>query len=195
MELTELKDIWSQFDNKINENTRLNKEILKNFIISNTEKKIDWIKIKAIFNLILPIPIIIFIALPRINFSTEIDFLIGLTMFLSVFVMTYYWAIKYYLILNKIDFSLPITSIKKGLMRLEKFKLKITKIGFLLMPVALIGVFLSADIPFFDKNMIVVYILIISVMISSIYITFKHGVFNRFRKINHEIDKIMELES
>jgi hypothetical protein len=195
MELTELQNIWSQFDNKINENTRLNKEILKNFIISNTEKKIDWIKIKAIFNLILPVPIIIFIALPRIIFSTEIDFLIGLTMFLSVFVLTYYWAIKYFLILNKIDFSLPITSIKKGLMKLEKFKLKITKIGFLLMPVALIGVFLSADIPFFDKNMIVVYILIISVMISSIYITFKHGVFNRFRKINHEIDKIMELES
>lgn len=195
MELTELQNIWSQYDNKINENTRLNKEILKNFIISNTEKKIDWIKIKAIFNLILPIPIIIFIALPRINFSTELDFLIGLTMFISVFVLTYYWAIKYYLILNKIDFSLPITSIKKGLMRLEKFKLKITKIGFLLMPVALIGVFLSADIPFFDKNMIVVYILIISVMISSIYITFKHGVFNRFRKINHEIDKVMELES
>lgn len=195
MELTELQNIWSQFDNKINENTRLNKQILKNFIISNTEKKIDWIKIKAIFNIILPIPIIIFIALPRINFSTEIDFLIGLTMFLSVFVLTYYWAIKYYLILNKIDFSLPITSIKKGLMRLEKFKLKITKIGFLLMPVALIGVFLSADIPFFNKNMIVVYILIISVMISSIYITFKHGVFNRFRKINQEIDKIMELES
>lgn len=195
MELTELQNIWSQFDNKINENTRLNKEILKNFIISNTEKKIDWIKIKAIINLILPIPIIIFIALPRINFSTEIDFLIGLTMFLSVFVLTYYWAFKYYLILNKIDFSLPITSIKKGLMRLEKFKLKITKIGFLLMPIALIGVFLSADIPFFDKNMIIVYILIISVMISSIYITFKHGVFNRFRKINHEIDKIMELES
>lgn len=195
MELTELQNIWSQYDNKINENTRLNKELLKNFIITNTEKKIDWIKIKAIFNLILPIPIIIFIALPRIKFSIEIDFLIGLTMFLSVFVLTYYWAIKYYLILSKIDFSLPITSIKKGLMRLEKFKLKITKIGFLLMPVALIGVFLSADISFFDKNMIVVYILIISVMISSIYITFKHGVFNRFRKINHEIDKIMELES
>jgi len=195
MELTDLQNIWSQYDNKINENTRLNKEILKNFIISKTEKKIDWIKIKAIFNLLIPIPIIIFIALPRINFSTEIDFLIGISMFLSVSILTYYWAIKYYLILDKIDFSLPITFIKKDLMRLEKFKLKITKIGFILMPIALIGIFLSADIPFFDKNMIVFYILIVTVMIMSIYVTFKHGIFNRFKKINLEIEKIMELES
>lgn len=195
MELAELQNIWSQYDNKINENTRLNKEILKNFIISKMEKKIDWIKIKAIFNLFLPIPIIIFIALPRIKFSTEIDFLVGLTMFLSIFILTYYWAIKYYLLLEKIDFSLPVTSIKKYLMRLEKFKLKITKIGSILMPFALIGVFLSGDIPFFDKNMIVVYVLMITVMVLSIYITFKHGIFNRFRKINHEIEKIMELES
>lgn len=63
------------------------------------------------------------------------------------------------------------------------------------MPIVLIGVFLSSDIPFFNKYMIVFYILIIIVMFISIYITFKHGIFNRFKKINHEIDKIIELES
>ena len=40
MELVELQNIWQEYDKKISENTRLNKEILKVDVTFKTPKKI-----------------------------------------------------------------------------------------------------------------------------------------------------------
>ena len=74
------------------------------------EKKINWIKIEAGFNLILPIVLILGILLPRVEYRTESDFYIGFILFGIVSVISYYWAIRYYLLINKIDFKNSITS-------------------------------------------------------------------------------------
>jgi acyl-ACP thioesterase len=52
MELIELQNIWVQYDKKLTDNTRLNKEILRRMLISKPEKRLNWIKISAGFNLI-----------------------------------------------------------------------------------------------------------------------------------------------
>ena len=49
MELLELQNIWQEYDKKISENTRLNKEILRLMLISKPQKRLNWIKIKAGF--------------------------------------------------------------------------------------------------------------------------------------------------
>ncbi len=47
MELTELQNIWQEYDKKISENTRINKEILRLILLEKPRKRLNWIKIKA----------------------------------------------------------------------------------------------------------------------------------------------------
>ena len=195
MELIELQNIWQQYDKKISENINLNKEILRKMLQSKPEKKIRWIKLKAGFNLILPIVIISVLLIPNVVFRNEISFYTGFFLFASFALITYYWAIMYYLLLNKIDFNNPITLIKKDIKQVEKYKIKVTKFSYIFAPFGLTGVFLIANMPILSKHSILPISLIILVFLFSIFITFKFSIFERFAKINREIEEIENLEN
>ena len=195
MELIELQNIWQQYDKKISENINLNKEILRRMLQSKPEKTITWIKLKVVFNLILPIVIISVMMIPNVVFRNEISFYTGLLLFASFALITYYWNIQYYLILNKIDFNNPITSIKKDIKQIEKYKIKVTKFSYILAPFGLTGVFLIANMLILSKHSILPISLIILVFLFSVYITFKFSIFERFAKINKEIEEIEKLEN
>jgi hypothetical protein len=47
MELAELQNIWQEYDKKLSENTRLNKEILRLILIEKPQRRLNWIRIKA----------------------------------------------------------------------------------------------------------------------------------------------------
>jgi len=194
MELIELQNIWQQYDKKLSENTRLNKEILKRMLKSKPEKKVIWIKIRAAFNLILPIALVLGILVPRVEFRNETSFYLGITLFGLFFLLTYYWAIRYYLLINKIDFANSITEIRKDIKETEKYKIKITKFGYLFLPLAMIGIFLIAQIPILSKGSFLPISLIILVFITSIYYTFKCSILERYKKLSSEIDEIEQLE-
>ena len=51
-----------------------------------------------------------------------------------------------------------------------------------------------ANIPILSKHSFLPISLIISVFIISIYVTFKYSIFERFKKLNMEIDEIEQLE-
>jgi hypothetical protein len=194
MELIELQNIWQQYDKKLSENTRLNKEILKMMLKSKPEKRVTWIKITAAWRLLLPIVIILVMMVPRVEFRNETSFYVGFLLFGPFALLTYYWAIRYYLLINKIDFSNTVATIKKNIKEVEKYKIKMTKYGCILSPFGLIGVFLIANIPILSKHSLLPISLIISVFIISLYVTFKYSIFERFKKLNMEIDEIEQLE-
>jgi hypothetical protein len=194
MELIELQNLWQQYDKKLSENTRLNKEILKMMLKSKPEKSVTWIKLKAAFNLLLPIVIILVMMVPRVEFRNETSFYVGVLLFGPFALLTYYWAIRYYLLVNKIDFNNSIATIKKNIKEVEKYKIKMTKFGYLFSPFAMVGVFMIANIPILSKHSLLPISLIISVFIISIYVTFKYSIFERFKKLNMEIDEIEQLE-
>jgi hypothetical protein len=194
MELIELQDIWQQYDKKLSENTRLNKEILKMILKSKPEKRVTWIKLTAAYRLLFPIVIILVMMVPRVEFRNETSFYVGFLLFGPFALLTYYWAIRYYLLINKIDFSNSIATIKKNIKEVEKYKIKMTKYGCILSPFGLTGVFLIANIPILSKHSFLPISLIISVFIISIYVTFKYSIFERFKKLNMEIDEIEQLE-
>ena len=195
MELDELQNIWLQYDRKITDNTHLNKEILKRMLISKPEKRLNWIKIKAGFNVLSPVILILLIKVMDMKFSLTSNFYIGLSMFLTLFLINYIWNIRYFLLIRKIDFSGAILSIKKQIAELEKYKIKTTKIRYLIMPFAIIGIFfMIIQKPIFNTESIVMFALIILVYITSIYYTFKYSISEQFRKLNKEIFEIEELE-
>ena len=195
MELDELQNIWLQYDRKITDNTQLNKEILKRMLMSKPEKRLNWIKIKAGFNVLSPAILILLIKVMDMKFSLTSNFYIGLSMFLTLFIINYIWNIRYFLLIRKIDFSGAILLIKKQIAELEKYKIKTTKIRYLLMPFSIIGIFfMLIQKPIFNTESIVMFVLIILVYISSIYYTFKYSISEQFRKLNKEIFEIEELE-
>jgi hypothetical protein len=197
MELVELQNIWQEYDKKISENTRLNKEILRLMLLSKPQKRLNWIKIKAGLNIFSPILFVMILLVLDVQFSSTINFYIGLGIFLPVYAITYIWDIRYFKLIRSTDFSMSVLSIKKVIAELEKYKIKTTRLRYLLMPFAMIGFLLMIihKITFsFNLVFISPLLLIILVFISSMYFTFKYSIYERFRKLNKEIDDLEQLE-
>lgn len=194
MELEELKTIWSQHEKTLVENTVLNRTLLKKLLIKNTEKRIDWLKIRSLVGLILPFILIIFIVIPRIQFTLEFDFLIGLILFIPLYVLSYTWAIKLYIHIERVNPNSPLTTARKQLKLVEKYKLKITKDNYILAPFMVIGIFLSAGIPFFSAKMIPFYVLMVISLLIGMYVRSKYGLVAQVRSIEKEIEEISRLE-
>jgi uncharacterized membrane protein len=191
MELAELEQIWKEYDKKIADNILLNREILKHILISKPEKQFNWIKIKAIFNLFSPFILFILLAVMDVQFDITVRFYVGLSLFTILYILTYIWDIKYYLLIRKIDFSKKILAIKKDVAELEKYKIKTTRIKYVLMPFAIVGILLMLiQHPVINNESVVMFALIIIVFCLSAYYTLKYSIFERFRKLNKEIEEV-----
>lgn len=194
MELSELQNLWLNNDQKLKENLRLNREILRQLLQRKPERRISWLKFHSSFRVILPL-IILPIFISQIKFRNEPSFYIGIFLFGSFSTLTYVWAIKYFLKVMKIDFSNQLVLLKKQITELEKSKLKTTKIAYLLVPIALIGIYLIADIRIYKINFYSLSSLFLTMIVfaSSVYITFKYSISHRFRKLNQEITELENL--
>jgi len=144
--------------------------------------------------LILPVVIILAIVVTRLEIRNEIGFYIGLLLFVPFAIVTYYWAIRYYQLVNKIDFTKPVTEIKIDIKKVEIYKIKKTKFGYIYSPLAMIGIFLIADIPLWSECSFLPIFLIAVVFTFSIFYTFKYSIFERFKKLSMEISEIEQLE-
>jgi hypothetical protein len=197
MELSELQNIWQEYDKKISENTRINREILRLILLEKPRKRLNWIKIKAGTWLFSPVMFVFLILILDVQFNISTRFFIGLGLFLPVYIINYIWDIKYFTLIREIDFTMPVLSIKRIIAELEKYKIKTTKIRYLLMPLAMVGFLLMIirKITFsFDFFSILPLILIVLVFFSSMYFTFKYSIYERFKKLNKNIDEIVQLE-
>jgi len=197
MELTELQNIWQEYDKKISENTRLNKEILRLILLEKPQRRLNWIKIKAGLWIFSPVLFVSLILILNVQFNISTRFFIGLGLFLPVYIITYIWDIRYFKLIRGIDFAMPVLSIRKVITELEKYKIKTTKIRYLLMPLAMAGFLLMIihKITFsFDFLSILPLLLIILVFFLSMYFTFKYSIYKRFIKLNKDIDEIEQLE-
>lgn len=197
MELSELQNIWQEYDKKISQNTRLNKEILRLMLLSKPRRRLNWIRIRAVISIFSPIIFVIVLLVLKVPFNIGPSFYIGLAMFLPVYIITYIWDIEYFKLIRKIDFSMPVLTLKKEIAQLEKYKIKKTQIRYILMPFAVAGFLLmiihSMNFSFNFVSMIPL-ILMILVFLSSMYITFKYSIYERFQKLNKDIDEIEQLE-
>jgi len=195
MELAELQNLWTKQDETMKENVRLNREILRQLLQQKPERRILWIKFHSIYELILPL-ILLPIFIPGMQFRDEFTFYLGALLFGTFCAVTYWWAIRYFLLVMKIDFSSSIIILKRQIAELEKNKLKTKKIGFLLFPFVLIGIFMLGGfrINEFTFFSMLPLLLILVVFSASVYITFKYSIFERFRKLNQEITELERLE-
>mgnify|MGYP001766930032 FL=1 len=196
MEINELQMLWQQQNTHILENTRINKEVLKRILIMNPEKRINREKIKSLINLISPIALVIFIFIPNFHYRDTVIYITGLLMFVTVFFLIYYWQVTYFFLLRKVDFSATIVVIKKQIATMEKYKIKSTKLKYALMPIAILGIFgMLIQKPNFNKESIVLIVLIVAVFTASALVTFKISIKEQFRQLNKEINEVEKIEA
>jgi hypothetical protein len=197
MELSELQNIWQDYDKKISQNTRLNKEILRLMLISKPRRRLNWIKIIAGLRIFSPLVFVTVLLILDVHFQISLSFYIGLAMFLPVITITYIWDIKYFILIRKIDFSMPVLTLKKEIAQLEKYKIKKTRIRYMLGPFAMAGFLMMIIHKInFSLNFISMLplLLMILVFLSSMYVTFKYSIYERFKRLNKDIYDIERLE-
>ncbi|MDL2215183.1 hypothetical protein LJC00_03245 [Dysgonomonas sp. OttesenSCG-928-M03] len=195
MELIELENIWKEYDRKIADNTRLNKEMLKRMLTVRPERRLNWMKIKSTINLFSPLILLIITLLMNIRFSFPVvNFFIGLGLFIPVYTLSYFWDIKYYLKVKEINFTDATLTTKRKIIELEKYKVRLTRIRTMLMPLAISGALLMLfNISFLNRQFIIFLVLTTLVYIASSYYRFK-SVYEWFKILNKEIEEIENLE-
>jgi hypothetical protein len=190
MEFTELQNMWQQYDKKVSENIRLNKEILKKMVISKTEKRLTRIKLESGIRLIIPLLLLPLLLLHKFQFTNTL----GLYLFIGLFILAYFFRIKHYLMAAKINFSNPVSLIKKEIIELKKYQLKMSQLALLILPIGVMSIFLLTKIPFLTQETLVPLALMFIILAVSYFYKTKYSYGERFRKLNQEIEEIEQLE-
>lgn len=191
MEWTEFQGMWQQHDVHLAESIRINREILRQVLCSKPERRLRWMKVRAIYGMIIPIPILCIALIPNAKFRDEWDFYLGLILLVTIVAIGIYRAYQYYVLVQEINFTHPVAETKKQLIQLDKFRLKTLNYGFLNF-VALPAVILICQIP---VNVIFLWISIF-IVVFAIGIRYIHS--RRFKKqlndFDIELEKIEQLE-
>ncbi len=194
MELSELQNSWIESNAKIDENIRINREILRQMLIKKPERRIAAIKFHAIWELVLPL-ILLPIIISQVKVRDDIYFYIGAVFFSAFCVLTYYWAIRYFLKVMEIDFSSPIIVLKRQVAELERLKLRTKRLGYILTPFVLASVFMITGIhiqKITPYSMLPLFLIVI-VFAATFFITTKYTISGRFKKLNEEIGELERL--
>lgn len=194
MELKELTNIIQVYDQKITENNRLNRKILQRVLTHKPEKRVNKDKLRAGFYVLSPLILCFIITITNTKFQLVPRFYMGLGIFISAYLLTYVWDVKYFLLLCKVNFSSPILLLKKQTAQLEKCRIKTLRIRYLLMPPAIVG-FLMMLFPqaALHTEMAIMFAGIILIYILSVYYTRQH-VRSQFNALNKEIKELEAME-
>lgn len=125
MELSELEKTWQVFGQQLEENTRINKQILKEMMSQKPKKRLRFLQTESSLRTIGFIALcIVFI----LKFDTAVLSFRGVMLgFIIVFggLHIYLGSFQVFRILNKVDFSMSIYEINALFVRLEKRKLQL----------------------------------------------------------------------
>jgi len=195
MEWKELEAIWQQYDARIAENTRINKEVLKRMLRAKPERRLKRMRGWAIYRIVTPIPVMCIALVPNTKFRNEWDFYLGLFLLIAMLAYMLYCAYQYFSLIRDIDFRNQVAKTKKQLIQLEGLKLKVSKLEVFVGFVMLIGIYLIAQfaVRVNTKHFIVFCIIITLFILVGQYVQFKKFK-SKLNNFNAELDEIEQLE-
>jgi len=106
MEIEDLKTIWEKYDNKLDNLEKLNKKLVVEIISKKPQRKLNWLKFKSMYGLIMPPIILVLVFGPRFRSENiDLNLIIGSCLILSIMVYLGYISFKSVLALRGIDLS------------------------------------------------------------------------------------------
>ncbi len=182
MELSELQKIWNTHSLKVAENTKINKRILKEMLIRKPSKTINWIKLKAIYQLIAGVVILILFFKDVKLRDPGLGLYIGITLLALLLLFSFIRGLKSVMLLISINMANPILIVKGTLLKFQKYKLSTMRYNFFITPPSFLAVILLTPIQFYQQQIILPILFFMLV-----YVIFS---FYRFKFINEEFDNL-----
>ena len=106
MEIEDLKTIWEKYDNKLDNLEKLNKKLVMEIISKKPQRKLNWLKFKSMYGLIMPPIILVLVFGPRFRSENiDLNLIIGSFLILTVMVYLGYISVKSVLALRGVDLS------------------------------------------------------------------------------------------
>jgi len=198
MEIEELKEIWKNYDKKLDKIELVNRKILESIISKKTEKRLFWMKLQSIYSILLVPIITIFVIIP-FAFRNEINTIeiIGVCMLSVIFIFLFINTLLSYKLMHLLKPALnTIVETKKTILKIKQFALKSQKqriIVYSLMVLSLL-LMISKSIDFKEPEKIAILI----IMVIGIYflgkLQSKLYFHNQMEIIEKEISEIEELK-
>ena len=140
MELDELKSAWAQYDKKLEENLKLNEELLRKMNLEKTKKELQHPLIGEIVNIIALSLIILFIGSNTIKYLHELRFSIPgfISVAIALFGLTT-TIMKTNKLLNIDYYGSSIIALQKEIASVNKFILTQRRIEYFLIPILIIA--------------------------------------------------------
>lgn len=193
MELSELENLWNEYDSKLAENIKINKKILRNMLIQKPVKTLSLMRIRILFQIVACILIVIFffkevkLRDPGFELYTGL-ILISLLLFFSLF-----RALKYIAMLRSVSLIGAVLPIRERLIKIERFKLLTAKYNFIITPPSILAVILIAPVRFNQQQIIIpTLILILAYLIVSY--SKMNGIEKEFLELNSQLVELEQLE-
>lgn len=95
MEIEELKNIWQQYDLKLNNLEKLNKKLIMETISKKPQRKLSWMKIKIIYAIIVT-PLVFILVFPKFFTIEKMDWqmIVGGSLSIAVLIILIYFYFK-----------------------------------------------------------------------------------------------------
>lgn len=198
MEMQELKEIWKNYENKLDKIEQVNRKILESIISKKTERKLFWMKLQSIFGVI-GIPFIYIMVIILMAFRLEFNTIevVGFIVTSIIWIYIVIKSITYYKLLHKVKPKLDtIIKTKENVLKLKRFNLKWYKergIYILLLAVSLI-LMISKHVDFKNTHKLLLLIAIIAGTYLWRIIAYKIYFNDPMELIENEINEIEELK-
>lgn len=121
MEYEELQSMWNKYDNRLNNLESMNKQIMLNMLLSKPQKKLKWIKLLSVYELIAPPIILLIVMFPQIKEVTiNTTFFIGSALVVVGMIYVSYIQINTYTRLRRIN--LETDTVIESAKKISNFK-------------------------------------------------------------------------
>ncbi len=185
MELDELKQKWTEYDNKLNESLKFNENLLRKMNLDKSREKIQKPVIFEIINIVIQLPVVIFLSYSIIHLFDKPEF--SVTGFIALLILLYSVissVIKIKVFTNIDYYNSPITMLQKQLTILKLKFLNYQKVILISLPVLVASI---VPIVFYSFAGINVYEkLYVFFIVVTIYLVF--GYFVAFW-VNRSLDR------
>ncbi len=200
MELQELKDIWKEYDNKLDNIEKLNYKIIGNLLSKRSIFKLNIMKVQGLLAIIFIPVILLFVVVPyAIKTSIDAMFIIGLILLSFYFVYYFLFSIRYYNLLGEINITNDaLLDTKRGIFNLKEYVTKnIIKRRNFIYPILVLGILLIFGKHFDLTNPSKLSILILMIIGQYLWGRYKAKLYfyNIINKIEKEAEELKEYVS
>lgn len=193
MEFTEIQRNWTEYGVSIEQNTQVNKSILKHMLNFDFKKKANRMRLKSEWQILLSLLaattfIIVF------PFRNNASYWIGMSTYVAIVILSLIQYVTYWIKVSELSVTTSVIEMQRSIHQLEKQKLGRLRMTYIAGPFAITGMLILIEFKPFSSTLSIVFIgLILFVFIVSMIYRLR-TIKNQFKRLNLHLKELSDLE-